>query len=232
MSIATESFRIEPVRQRIRALFAGETVLDTQDARLVFEPKRIPSYLFPKSALNPALLEESGPGKWSLRLGDRVAEGAITAYAGSDDPAHQDLVSIKWDAIDNWFEEDEEVFVHPKNPYHRVDAYPSSRHVEVFADGVKVADSHHPVVVYETDMPPRYYLPKVDVRMDLLAKVEKQTGCPYKGFASYYALDSGKKLHKMRVWEYATPFPEAGRIAGHLAFYQEKLDVRVDGQPV
>jgi len=240
MSIATESFRVEPVQQRIRATLGGKVVLDTTDARLLFEPKRIPVYLFPKAALDPELLIASektgtdrikGPTRHgSIRVGDGEATDAVTAYPEATQSELDGLVAIRWDAMDHWFAEDQEILVHAKNPYHRVDTYPSSRHVEVYADGVKVADTRRALFVYETDMPPRYYIPKLDVRMDLLEKVEKRTGCPYKGFASYYQLNTGTKVYKMRVWEYEAPLLETITITGHLAFYQEKLEVFVEGE--
>ncbi len=242
MSIATESFRIEPVARRIRAVLNGQVVLDTTDARLLFEPRRIPSYLFPQTALDPQRLVPSktqttdrlkGPVRhWSVQVDDRIAADAVAAYPDAEPPELDGLVSVKWNAMDQWYEEDQEVFSHARNPYHRVDALPSSRHVQVFADGIKIADSHRPIIVYETDMPPRYYLPKLDVRMDRLEKVEQKTSCPYKGWAGYYILDTGERVHKMRVWEYASPLPEVAPIVGHLAFYQEKLEVRVDGVKV
>jgi uncharacterized protein (DUF427 family) len=243
MSIATESFRVERVPQRLRATFGGKVVLDTTEARLLFEPRRIPSFLFPRSALDEALLVESDSTRqdklkgatrhWSVQAGDRVAADAVTAYPSAEQAELEGLVAVSWDAMDRWFEEDQEVFAHAKNPYHRVDAYPSSRRVEVVVDGITVADTRNAVFLYETDMKPRYYIPKVDVRMELLSKTEgKTSACPYKGLASYYSLDTGEKVHKMRVWEYAFPLPESARIAGMLAFYQEKFEVRVGGERV
>lgn len=242
MSIATESFRVERVRVRVRAMLGGAIVLDTSDARMLFEPRRMPVYLFPRAALDPRVVETSetvaedrtkGPSRHAtLRVGDRVATDAVVEWPEAQQAELAGLVAVRWDAMDRWFHEDEEVHVHARNPYHRVDAYASSRHVEVFADGVKIADTRRPVIVYETDLPPRYYVPKLDVRMDLLTHVERRTGCPYKGFAGYYDVKTGGSTHRATVWEYATPFAEMAKIAGLLAFYQEKLEVRVDGERV
>jgi uncharacterized protein (DUF427 family) len=135
--------------------------------------------------------------------------------------------------MDAWFEEDEKVFSHPKNPYHRIDVLHSSKHVQVKADGQVVADSRQPRLLIETQLPVRYYLPRVDVRMDLLEPSKTETWCAYKGKATYWSikLPSGGRLQDV-VWTYDPPQPEYAKINGLLCFYQEKLDVTVDGESI
>jgi uncharacterized protein (DUF427 family) len=131
--------------------------------------------------------------------------------------------------MDAWFEEDEEVFVHPRDPNKRIDILPSSRHVRVLMNGEVIADSHRPWLLFETSLPTRYYLPKVDVRMDLLEPTGKVTACPYKGDAQYWSVRAGAELVPDIAWSYQRPIPESIRIAGAVCFYNEKVDIEVDG---
>ncbi len=133
--------------------------------------------------------------------------------------------------MDAWFEEDEEVFVHARDPYTRVDALPSSRHIEVKIDGVTVADSTKPTLLFETGLPTRYYLPLTEVRMDLLRDSGTTTQCPYKGEANYYSVELDGELVEDIVWYYKYPVEESSRIAGMVSFYNEKVDIYVDGEP-
>jgi uncharacterized protein (DUF427 family) len=128
-----------------------------------------------------------------------------------------------------WLEEDEPVYTHPRDPHTRVDILASSRHVRVEIDGITVADSRSPRILFETGLPPRYYLPLTDIRTDLLRPSHTQTHCPYKGAASYWSVEAGDRLHEDIVWIYRTPLPESQKIAGLAAFYDEKVDVFVDG---
>jgi uncharacterized protein (DUF427 family) len=132
--------------------------------------------------------------------------------------------------MDAWFEEDEEVFVHPRSPYTRIDALASSRHVEVIVNGVTVADSTHPTLLFETGLPTRYYLPKVDVRLDLLRESSATSACPYKGFARYWSVDTGSGVAEDVGWSYPTPLRESEQVAGLVCFYNERVDLRVDGE--
>jgi uncharacterized protein (DUF427 family) len=132
--------------------------------------------------------------------------------------------------MDAWFEEDEEVFTHPRDPYTRVDILPSSRHVRIEVDGVTVAESTKPTLLFETGLPVRYYLPKTDVRMDLLAPTETSSHCPYKGQADYWSLLLGETTVQDVAWSYRTPLPESQKIAGLVCFYPEKVDLYVDGR--
>jgi uncharacterized protein (DUF427 family) len=131
-----------------------------------------------------------------------------------------------------WFEEDEEIFVHPRNPTTRIDVLDSSRHVQVVVDGVTVADSHRPRLLFETGLPTRYYLPKVDVRMELLEPTDSESACPYKGTARYWSVRIGEHLHEDFAWSYPTPLPESQKVAGMVCFYNERVDLIVDGEPL
>jgi uncharacterized protein (DUF427 family) len=131
--------------------------------------------------------------------------------------------------MDAWFEEDEEVFVHPRSPYTRVDILPSSRHVRVERDGVVLAESTHAHLLLETGLPPRWYLPKVDVRMELLHANDHTSECPYKGEARYWSAHVDGRVVPDIAWSYPTPLPESERVAGLVCFYNERVDLIVDG---
>jgi len=142
----------------------------------------------------------------------------------------RDCIRFEWRAMDAWFEEDEEVYVHPRSPYTRVDILPTSRAVRIELDGVALATSNHAHVLHETGLPPRWYLPKVDVRMDLLIPTDHATQCPYKGTAEYWSARVGERLEENVAWSYRTPLPESIRVAGMIAFYDERVDVFIDGE--
>jgi uncharacterized protein (DUF427 family) len=130
--------------------------------------------------------------------------------------------------MDHWFEEDEEVYVHARDPYTRIDILPSSRRVRVEVDGVTVADSTNASFLFETSLPTRYYVPKTDVRMDLLSPTGHATACPYKGTARYWSVTVNETAQENIVWGYDIPLPESQKIAGLVAFYNEKTDIYVD----
>jgi uncharacterized protein (DUF427 family) len=159
-----------------------------------------------------------------------VAEGAARRYPDSPLAALRGLVRLDWDAMSEWLEEDEPVYTHPRDPYHRVDVLHSSRHVRVEVDGVTVADSVRPTILFETGLPPRYYLPLPDTRADLMAPTATVSHCPYKGAASYWSVDTGTGVHPDIAWGYRAPLPESQKIAGLACFYNEKVDLYVDGE--
>jgi uncharacterized protein (DUF427 family) len=233
--------RVEAGAKRVRAYFGGQLIVDTTHPTLVWETPYYPAYYLPfddvrQEFLTPSSKTEHSPSRgdaryFTITVGSTQAEHAAWQYPDSPFEELRDLIRLDWNAMDAWFEEDEEVFVHPRNPYTRVDILPSSRPVEVSIDGVTVATSTHPTVLFETGLPPRYYLPKVDVRWDLLRESASTSGCPYKGFARYWSVDTGKTVATDVVWSYPTPFPESEKIAGLVCFYNEKVDLRVDGQP-
>lgn len=240
MTTAAGRVRLERGARRVRVFLGGELIADTRRPLLVWEKPYYPVYYFPEADVRTELLTQTETTKrspsrgeaqfFSVKGGDKIADDAAYAYL---DPKIEELgghVAFNWSAMDHWFEEDEEVFVHARDPYTRVDIMRSSRHIEVFIDEVKVADSHHPTLLFETGLPTRYYLPKVDVRMDLLRSSAKQTHCPYKGTAEYFSVHVNGDLYEDIVWYYDHPVHESAKIAGLVSFYNEKVEIHVDGE--
>ncbi|MGP3960380.1 DUF427 domain-containing protein [Nonomuraea sp. 3N208] len=228
--------RVERTAKRVRTYLGGRVVADTTSALLVWEVPYYPTYYFPLADVDEAALKATGTTKHSPSRGDAVvytvtsgtSEAAEAALAYPDSPLEEirGHVRFEWAAMDAWFEEDEQVYFHPRDPYTRVDILPSSRHVRVEVDGVTVADSRGARILFETGLPARYYLPKPDVRLDLLEHTDTVTHCPYKGTAEYWSVNGKEDL----AWSYRTPLPESERVAGLIAFYNEKLDIYVDGE--
>jgi uncharacterized protein (DUF427 family) len=233
-----DGVHIELSPRRVRAFFDNQLLVDSQNVLLVFESRRPPVYWFPIADVRMNLLErkEAAEGtasetvRWRSKTGGRVADNLAYSYArpAGDLAPLADHIAFYWDAVDSWYEEDEEVFVHPRDPYTRVDTVHSSRHVKVVVDGQVVAETKRPVLLYETGLPTRYYIPKLDVRMDLLEATNTVTHCPYKGAASYWSLSVGEKKYEDFVWAYPTPIPEIPKIENLLCFYNEKVDLYVD----
>jgi uncharacterized protein (DUF427 family) len=231
--------RIETGAKRVRAYLGGELVADTTRPRLVWEVPYYPAYYVPADDVRGELLEPDGgvahsPSRgdartFTARAGGKEAPGAALRYEDSPIEELRDLIRFDWDAMDAWFEEDEEVFTHPRDPYTRVDVLPSSRHVRVELDGVTIAESTSPRLLFETGLPVRYYLPKPHVRMDLLKPTDTVSHCPYKGQAEWWSVRVSDTVHEDLAWSYRTPLPESQKIAGLIAFYNEKLDIYVDG---
>jgi uncharacterized protein (DUF427 family) len=227
--------------RRVRVMFNGETVADSQQVKLMHEAGLLPVYYFPQEDVRMDLLEESDHTTYcpfkgeaiycSVRVGDSVAENAVWGYPEPIDscPPIASHLAFYWHKMDHWYEEDEEVFVHPRDPYHRVDILESSRHVRVSVNGEVVAETDRPRILFETGLPPRYYITPEDVREDVLIKSEKNTQCPYKGVASYYSVEAGGRHVEDLVWYYPEPISEAAKIKGHLSFFNEKVDLEVDG---
>ena len=232
---------LEPSPRRVRVRLGGEFVADSTETQLLFETGKLPVYYFPKRDVRLELLSDSGrdgvdevkgqTARFSLRVGGKVAEDAAWCCRGNSvaGPDLGDLIAFDWNKMDAWFEEDDEVFVHARDPYHRVDVVDSSRHVEISIEGVKVADSRRPMMLFETGLPTRFYLPKLDVRLELLEPSEGHSACPYKGTASYFGVRLEDRLFENIVWCYETPIPEIPKIAGRLCFFDEKVDVTLDG---
>jgi uncharacterized protein (DUF427 family) len=240
MAEARERVHIEDGPKRVRTYLGGELIADTTHPKLVWELPYYPAYYFPRDDVRTELLTPNGHTRHSttrgdaqnftVKGGDRKVEDAAWHYPESPVEALRGLIRFDWDAMDGWFEEDEEVFVHPHDPYSRIDILHSSRHVEVEVNGMKVADTRRPTLLFETGLPTRYYIPKLDVRMDLLTPTEHTTGCAYKGFARYWSVDAGSETFENLAWSYRTPLPDSTKIAGLVAFYNEKVDLIVDGE--
>ena len=218
---------VEPVPRRIRAFLGGELVVDTTDARYVWEWSGYPQFYVPKGDVRTGVLVDEGVTEGTpqgtvrvhgLRVGDlvRPAVAKVVTVAAADGPAGLvDTVRLEWDALDAWFEEDEQVFVHPRSPYVRVDALRSSRTVRVESHGVVLAESSSPVLVFETGLPTRYYVNRLDVDFTHLVASDTVTSCPYKGTTSGYwsALVDGR-THPDVAWAYDFPTRELLPIAG------------------
>ena len=227
--------------RRVRGELAGETVLDSTDVKLLHETGHLPIYYFPEADVRAELLEPSdhsthcpfkGDASYvSVRVGARFVENAAWTYRAPVEgaPPLAGHLAFYWEALDRWLEEDEEVFVHPRDPYHRVDVLDTSRHVVISVAGERVADTSRARVLLETGLPPRWYLPAEDVRTDLLEESETTTGCPYKGTASYRSLRLGERRDEDLVWTYAAPLRALEPIAGRLCFFDERVDVEIDG---
>jgi uncharacterized protein (DUF427 family) len=233
---------LEPCPRRVRVFFGGEAVADSTRVMYLYETGHLPVYYFPLADLRSDLLKETDhhttcPYKgvasyYSVVVGDRTAENAVWTYPEPIDavPGLAGYAAFYWDKADAWYEEDDEVFVHPRDPHHRVDVLNSSRHVQVVVGGTVVADSRRPRLLFETGLPTRYYLPKLDVRQDLLVPSDLRTRCPYKGEAVYWTIKAGGEVLEDCAWGYPAPLPEIPKIENLTAFYNEKVDIIVDGE--
>jgi len=228
--------RFEPCVKRVRVVFGGETLADTTAVRLLHETRHLPVYYFPREDVRMDLLTPTEhrshcPFKgeasyWTVAAGGRSAENAVWGYAAPYDEVAgiEDYLSFYWNKMDRWYEEDEEVFVHARDPYVRVDVLDCARPLRVVLGGETVAETRRARILFETGRPPRYYIPRADVRSDLLLPSETETACPYKGRASYHVVKVGGQVYEDIVWTYADPLPESSRIKDRLCFFNEKVD--------
>jgi uncharacterized protein (DUF427 family) len=239
VAVPRDHVRVEQGAKRVRAYLGGEVVADTIRPLLVWEKSSYPTYYFPAGDVREELLAEDGapvhsPGRgdgrtFTVRAGGKEAPGAAVRYDESPLAELRGAVRLEWAAMDAWFEEDEEVFTHPRDPYTRVDILPSSRHVRIEVNGLTVAETAKPTLLFETGLPTRYYLRKPDVRMDLLAPSETVTHCPYKGRAEYWSVAVGGTVLDDVAWSYRAPLPESQKIAGLVAFYTHRVEFFLDG---
>ena len=206
--------------------------------RLLYEPGHLPVYYFPEGDVRMDLLgvsgrraqsEHLGSARWSnLHVGDRTLENAAWCY---DKPELSGYIAFEWSSMDAWYEEDDEIFVHPRDPYKRVDVLRSSRRVQVMLGGETVAETDRPSLLFETHLPVRYYIPRMDVRMELLTPTETHTRCPYKGVASYWSAAINSQTYKDIVWSYEVPIPECPKLEQLMCFFNERVDaIYVDGE--
>lgn len=231
---------VEPAPRRVRAFLDGMPVVDSVRARYVWEWPNYPQYYVPFDDFDPACLVDDGRThrtrlgevrKFSLAVGGSHRPGSVRVHTGDLDPRLAGLARVAWDAPDAWFEEDEEIFVHPRNPYTRVDAVRSNRPVRIELDGLLLADAPVSVMVFETGLPTRYYVDRTSVDFTHLERSTTQTPCPYKGLtSSYWSIRSGGTLHEDLVWAYDFPTRAMAPIAGLVAFYNEKVDISIDGE--
>ncbi|KXN86070.1 hypothetical protein AN958_10546 [Leucoagaricus sp. SymC.cos] len=221
---------IEDCEKRIRAYKGGACLIDTYRAKLVWEHPRYPTYFFPDEDLPHFYLQlaESTPelAVYNITAGDEAA-GALTRYYQTELAG---LFTVRFSAMDSWFEENEEIFVHPKDPYKRIDVLRSSKHIRIEVDGTEVANTQAPYLLFETGLPIRYYVSKTDCRLDFLEPSGNWTQCPYKGEAqSYHIHLSEQRVFQDIAWCYPSPILEVAAIRGLVAFYNEKVDIWIDG---
>jgi uncharacterized protein (DUF427 family) len=230
--------KVEEGHKRVRAYLSGELVADTTNPLLVWEIPYFPAYYFPERSviaeLVPTGRTEHSPSRGDaeildVKIGRATAPGAAKRYPASPIERLREAVKLDWDLMDEWMEEDEPVYTHPRDPYSRVDILASTRHVQVVVDGTTVADSRSPRALFETGLPVRWYLPYTDMRRDLLRSSATVTHCPYKGSATYWSLDIDRKIYEDIIWTYRSPLPESQKIAGLACFYNEKVDLYLDG---
>jgi uncharacterized protein (DUF427 family) len=246
---ARDELRYEPTAKRFRASLGDATVVESTRALLVWEPRRIsPTIAVPPADVHaelvPARTEPGGEAPELLHPGIpfvvhscpgselTLRAGEVTRERAAFRPADPDLeayVLLDFDAFDAWYEEDERIVAHPRDPFHRVDFRRSSRHVRIELDGEPIADTRRPTLVFESRLPVRFYLPREDV-LAALRPSEKRTSCPYKGDASYWSVDAGGRRHEDIAWSYESTLPDTGPLAGLVAFFDELVDVIVDGE--
>ena len=231
--------------RHVRVIFGGETIADSKRVKLVRESDVLPAYYFPKEDVRadlftPSTQKSQCPQKgeasyWTIRSAGKAAENAAWAYLNPLPPASaiKDHFAFEWPKMDQWMEEDEELFKHARDPFKRVDALPSKRHVRVVIDGQTVAETRRPHLVFETNHPVRYYIPQEDVRMNMLVPSATTSRCPYKGPASYWSVQIGGEIFSDLVWGYMAPIPEIPKIKGLVCFFHERgCDIYVDGELV
>lgn len=244
----SRSFSFEPVGRRIRGTVGAVSVVDSEQAMLLWEPGGVvPGYIFPRQdvrvdllapAPRPVHTRHPQAAQW-YHLNVPAAWGSVchleSVAFSYDIEGLEDYLSFDWfqremPGIEHWYEEDEEIYAHPRDPFKRVDAVPSSRHVEVFLEGVKLADSRRPMLLFETGLPARYYLPPGDVDRSRMVQTPHSTRCPYKGEAQYWSFRLGSQTYENLLWAYPHPLPGVEGIAGLLSFYNEAVDIVVDGE--
>jgi uncharacterized protein (DUF427 family) len=231
--------QIEPAPRRVRGFIAGQPAFDTQRAIYVWEWPHYPQYYVPLADVDTqVLVDEDHPQRLhrglarrhGLRVGSVSRPGTVRVFTADSMAGLENMVRFDWDALDAWFEEDEQIFVHPRNPYARVDALRSTRHVRVELEGVVLAESASPVMVFETGLPTRYYLNRTDVDFQHLVATDTVTACPYKGTTSgYWAVDLSGQIYPDVAWTYDFPTAPLLAIAGLISFYNEKVDTYIDG---
>jgi len=231
---------VEPSPRRVRGQLGGRTVFDTTRASYVWEWPFYPQYYVPVDDIAPDVLvdeertqrlKRGTAAVHGLRVGDEHRPGSERVYGSDADPGVAGTARNDWAALDAWFEEDEQVFVHPRNPYVRVDALRSRRSLRVELDGVVLAESDAPVLVFETGLPTRFYVDRTDVRWPHLQRTDTETPCPYKGVTTdYWSVVIGDQVHAVLAWSYAFPTRQLLPIAGLVAFYDEHVDTYLDGK--
>jgi uncharacterized protein (DUF427 family) len=229
---------VEPVPRQIRGYVDGQVLFDTHEALYVWEFPPYPQFYIPREAVDGALLldedrtQNTKRGKvqvYGLAGADGARDASARLYVESDVAAIVGHFRFDWSAVDAWFEEDEEIFVHPRNPYARTDVLRSSKRVRVELEGVVLAETGAPLILFETGLPPRYYLNRTDVKWDHLVPSDAETECPYKGTTSdYWSVEIDGTVYPDLAWSYDFPTRDVLPIKNQVAFYDEKVDVFID----
>lgn len=233
---------LEPTPKRIRVEVGGEVIADSRRALMLQESGLQPVYYFPPEDVRTEVMtptdrhthcpKKGDASYYTIQAGGETVENGAWYYPEPlpDAPFLKDLVAFYFDRMGRWLEEDEEVVVHPRDPYHRVDVLRSDRHIRVLLDGEVLAETRRALALFESNLPTRWYIPRDDVRAELLPS-ETVTRCPYKGTASYHSVKlSGGGEGTDLVWYYDAPLAEVGRIAELLCFFNEKVDIELDGE--
>jgi uncharacterized protein (DUF427 family) len=201
---------LEAFPRRIRALARGEVVVDSVNVQMLYEQHHLPVWCFRPVDVR---LDVIGSGAWIYDRG--LAKG---------------LAGVRWDAVDRWLEEEEEVIVHPRDPYHRLELRDTSRHVEVALAGVTLAVSRAPLVLFETSLPPRWYFAPEEIAAELFENPDVRTGCAYKGWASYFDVRVADCAEPAIAWHYDDPLDGMERIRQRICFFNERVELTVDGE--
>lgn len=234
---------LEDFQKRIRGLLAGETIVDTRRGKLLHETGRFVQWYVPRDDVKAQCLEpserrqaDSFKGEatyYHLRVGDRLERDAAFSHdrAPGGFPL-AGLIAFEFDKLDAWFEEDNPVRGHPRDPYHRFDCHHTSEHVLVRVGGQEVAETRHAVKLFETSIPPRYYIPMIDVRPGCLVPSDSpRTYCPYKGEAAYFNVRAGATTVQDGAWTLPGPLGEALLTLGYVSFWGKNTEVLADGRP-
>jgi uncharacterized protein (DUF427 family) len=230
---------LEPTPKRLRVEVGGVTIADSRRAMMLLESGHQPIFYFPPQDVRTDVLKDSDRHTHCPKKGDA---SYYTIHAGGEEvkdgawyypnplpgaPPIKDLIAFYFNRMGRWLEEGEQINVHPRDPYHRVDVLATDRHIRISLDGTLLAETDRALALFESNLPTRWYLPIEDVRPELEPS-DTITSCPYKGTASYYSvqLEGGKDL----VWYYEQPLDEVGRIKGLVCFFNEKVDIELDGE--
>ena len=239
------NIHFESSPRRVRVKFGDEWIADSTEMMLMYETGHLPVYYFPIKDTRTELLHPTShsthcPYKgeasyWTIKAGGKESENAVWGYKTPYDEMVkidlQNYYSFYWSKMDQWFEEDEEIFVHPRDPHKRIDAVSSSRLVKIVLGGETIAESSKGIFLFETGLPTRYYLPRADVKMEFLSPTETATRCPYKGTATHWSAKIGQRTFSDIAWSYPEPIEECRKIKELICFYNENVDsIFIDGQ--
>lgn len=243
--MAKQPWKLEATDRRVRVEFNGEVIADSTNTQLMIEHPGELHYYFPVADVKTEYLVSSdhteksgyrGTAVYShLQVGDKTSDNAVFTYpeTKANRPDLSGYVTFKWNAVDAWYEEAEQVYLHPRNPYHRVDAIHSNRTIKIVVNGETIAESDNPVMVFETGLTTRYYLPPEDVNEQYLTTTETHSVCPYKGKADYWTVTANGEQYEDIVWAYPDPIAEMPKLKGLKAFWTEKdkaIEIYIDGQ--